>query len=313
MDPNTLGHNIQQVTYHVAMALLWPVVIASLACLIWVIIEFGAFLYESYLRARYRDLEALEISALQARAAFAAGKPRRAYRLLQQNRYSILVTRFLFDLIRNYQGARLAEKPLKLLQEYEFYSVKRLENTRILTRVGPILGIAGCLIPLMPSLVALSNGNTLVLGTRLTLAFSVVTIGLIVGGLAFIISTVRDRYYSQDISDLEYLLELLEGSGERMPALIEHPEATDESSEDGGDEVEGASDENDEVVEEASGEIEEGTGNENPATRVFTTAAVASETTLAMSLDDLQSADADASTPSADGPAAAEEPTDKPA
>ena len=92
------------------------------------IVEVGWFLYELYLRLRYRDLEALEIRALKARDAFAKGQPRRAYKYLQENTYSTVVARFLFDLIRNYQTERIAEKPLKLLQEYEFYTVKRLEK-----------------------------------------------------------------------------------------------------------------------------------------------------------------------------------------
>ena len=43
-------------------------------------------------------------------------------------------------------------------------------------------------------------------------------IGLLIGGLAFVVSIVRDRIYSQDISDLEYLLELLEGGPKRLRA-----------------------------------------------------------------------------------------------
>ncbi len=41
-------------------------------------------------------------------------------------------------------------------------------------------------------------------------------IGLLIGGLAFVVSIVRDRFYQQDISDLEYMLELLEGGGGRL-------------------------------------------------------------------------------------------------
>ena len=175
------------------------------------LIELGFFLYEAYLRFRYRDLEALEVRTLKARDAFDQGQPRRAYRYLQENNYSVVVARFLFDLIRNYQTQRLPEKPLKLLQEYEFYTVKRLERTRILVRVGPLLGLMGTLIPLAPALQALADGDTQKLADNLTVAFSVTVLGLLIGGLAFMISIIRDRFYSQDISDLEYLLELLEG------------------------------------------------------------------------------------------------------
>jgi biopolymer transport protein ExbB/TolQ len=209
-------NGLQQVIYDASRVLFWPVLIAALACLLWVLIEFGFFLYELYLRFRYRDLDALEARTLRARRAFQDGKPRTAYRYLQENNYSIVVARFLFDLIRNYQTERLAAKPLKLLQEYEFYTVKRLERTRILVRLGPMLGLMGTLIPLSPALIGLASGNTTQLAENLTTAFSVTVIGLLIGGIAFVISIVRDRMYSQDISDMEYLLELLEGGADRL-------------------------------------------------------------------------------------------------
>lgn len=212
------GQNLQQAIFDASELLFYPVLVAAVVCFIWVLIELGWLVYELYLRFRYRDLEALEIRTLRARQAFADGRPRRAYRYLQENNYSLVVARFLFDLIRNYQTQRLAVKPLKLLQEYEFYTVKRLERTRVLVRLGPMLGLMGTLIPLSPALVALADGDTQKLADNLRIAFSVTVIGLLIGGLAFAVSIVRDRIYSQDISDLEYLLELLEGGPKRLRA-----------------------------------------------------------------------------------------------
>ena len=211
-------NDLQRTIYDVSSALLWPVLIAVVICLVWVLIEFGAMLYEAWLRFRYRDLDALQARAIRARRAFADGKPRTAYRYLQENTYSIIVVRFLYDLIRNYQGERLEAKPLKLLQEYEFYSVKRLNRTRILTRLGPMLGLMGTLIPLSPALVGLAQGDIAKLSENLVTAFSVTVLGLLIGGVAFVVSIVRDRMYSQDISDMEYLLELLQGDDTRMRA-----------------------------------------------------------------------------------------------
>jgi biopolymer transport protein ExbB/TolQ len=214
----SITSDIQQLVFDAARILLYPVLVGLLVCLVWVLIELGAFLYEAVVRFRSRDMDALEVSALRARRAFADGKPRAAYRHLQENTYSIVVTRFLFDLIRNYQTERLAAKPLKLLQEYEFYTVRRLERTRILTRIGPVLGLMGALIPLAPALAGLAQGDVVELTDNLEIAFSVAVIGLLIGGLAYVIGLLRDRMYSQDISDMEYLLELLEGNAERLEA-----------------------------------------------------------------------------------------------
>jgi biopolymer transport protein ExbB/TolQ len=216
IDPlvaTSLAVRIENVIFAISRILLYPVLIAAIACLVWVLVELGYLCFEIYLRARYRDLEALEIRTLKAREAFDNGQPRRAYRYLQENNYSTLVARFLFELIRNYQTQRLPEKPMKLLREYEFTTLRRLERTRILVRVGPMLGLMGTLIPLSPALTALAAGDTALMAHDLKIAFSVTVVGLLIGGLAFLISVVRDRIYAQDISDMEYMLELLEGNG----------------------------------------------------------------------------------------------------
>lgn len=212
----SFAEDVQRLIFDAAQIMLYPVLIALLVCLVWALVELGVFLYELVQRFRFRDTDALEISALRARKAFAAGKPRAAYRHLQENKQSITVTRFLFDLIRNYQTERLAAKPLKLLQDYEFYTVKRLERTRLLTRLGPVLGLMGALIPLAPALSGLARGEITALAENLEICFSVAVIGLLIGGLAFLIGLVRDRMYSQDISDLEYLMEILEGNVLRL-------------------------------------------------------------------------------------------------
>ena len=83
--------------------------------------------------------------------------------------------------------------------------MRRLERTRILVRAGPALGLMGTLIPLAPGLAALARGDTVKLAEDLRIAFSVTILGLFVGAVAFGISLIRDRLYSQDLSDLEYI------------------------------------------------------------------------------------------------------------
>ena len=212
----SITEDVQRLIFDAARIMLYPVLVGLLVCLVWVLIELGAFFYEVVQRFRFRDIDALEVSALRARKAFRAGKPRAAYRHLQENKQSLVVTRFLFELIRNYQTERLAAKPLKLLQDYEFYTVRRLERTRLLTRLGPVLGLMGALIPLAPALSGLASGEVASLSQNLQTSFSVAVIGLLIGGLGFVIGLVRDRMYSQDISDLEYLMEILEGNDLRL-------------------------------------------------------------------------------------------------
>ena len=97
----------------------------------------------------------------------------------------------------------------KVLADFDYESLRRLERTRILVRFGPALGLMGTLIPLSPGLAALSRGDTVKLSQDLRIAFSVTVLGLLVGAIAYAISLVRDRLYSHDLSDLEYLVSVI--------------------------------------------------------------------------------------------------------
>ncbi len=77
----------------------------------------------------------------------------------------------------------------------------------MLVRIGPILGLMGTLIPISPALVGLAQGDVDTLSNNLVIAFSTTVVGLLIGGIAYVITTVRDRYYRQDIVDIEYLFD----------------------------------------------------------------------------------------------------------
>ena len=97
--------------------------------------------------------------------------------------------------------ARIAKR----LAEYDYLSLRRLERSRILVRMGPALGLMGTLIPLSPALAGLADGDVATLTENLRVAFSVTVVGLLIGAIAFAISLVRDRLYAQDYSDVEYV------------------------------------------------------------------------------------------------------------
>jgi biopolymer transport protein ExbB/TolQ len=97
------------------------------------------------------------------------------------------------------------DRVAKLLAEFDLRSLRRLERTRVLVRMGPALGLMGTLIPLSPALSGLAGGDVAELTENLRVAFGVTVVGLLVGALAFGISLIRDRLYAQDHSDLEYV------------------------------------------------------------------------------------------------------------
>ena len=97
----------------------------------------------------------------------------------------------------------------RLVASVEVGMTRRLDGTRMFIRFGPILGLMGTLIPISPALVALAQGDIQSLSTNLIIAFSTTVVGLLIGGLAFGVSTIRERWYASDLSDLEYVIDRL--------------------------------------------------------------------------------------------------------
>src|SRR5262249_3151301 len=97
----------------------------------------------------------------------------------------------------------------KALADFDYASLRILERTRILVRLRPALGLMGTLTPRSPGRAALAEGDTVKLSEDLRIAFSVTVLGLLVGAFAYAISLVRDRLYSHDLSDLEYLVSVI--------------------------------------------------------------------------------------------------------
>ncbi len=99
----------------------------------------------------------------------------------------------------------------KLLQTCDEEMTKRLEKTRTAVRIGPILGLMGTLIPMGPALLALTQGDIDTLATSLIFAFGTTVLGLLVGGVAYVITTVRQHWYDKDMNDMRYICEMLFG------------------------------------------------------------------------------------------------------
>ena len=95
------------------------------------------------------------------------------------------------------------------LQEQELEVSRLLDKTRVLVRVGPMLGLMGTLIPMGAALLALSKGDLAQMANCLIIAFGTTVAGLAIGVLAYIISVVRERWYSEDTKEMGYIAELL--------------------------------------------------------------------------------------------------------
>lgn len=199
-----VGVWLQAVIYNVATILLYPVLAMEVICLTWAVFESGRFTLESLHRWRARrrlDLEtamsSMDRTSLEAIVGMLGGFGRNA-----------IVNRARTSLISAGQLSRTAV--LKALADAEIESSRRLEATRMLVRLGPILGLMGTLIPISPALVGLAKGDVETLSSNLVVAFSTTVVGLLIGAIAYVVTAIRERHHRQDVVDLEYIFDRLE-------------------------------------------------------------------------------------------------------
>lgn len=195
---------IEQILYDVSEALRVPVLVLALAALAIVIVEAGALLVELR-RRRNRSLLGLERAVEECRGYLAAAMPVEALGALLAFAWNRQMEEALAGIVEQCGQPQSEARVAKRLAEYDYLSLRRLERTRILVRMGPALGLMGTLIPLSPALAGLADGDIAALSENLRVAFSVTVAGLMIGAFAFAISLVRDRLYAQDYSDVEYV------------------------------------------------------------------------------------------------------------
>lgn len=86
---------------------------------------------------------------------------------------------------------------------FEAVAARRIERTDFLTRITPMLGLMGTLIPLGPGLSALGEGNLNVLTTAMSVAFDTTVLGLLVGIIGFVAGRLRRRWYEHTLNEME--------------------------------------------------------------------------------------------------------------
>ncbi|HEU4461089.1 MAG TPA: MotA/TolQ/ExbB proton channel family protein, partial [Solirubrobacterales bacterium] len=181
-----------------------PVLVLALVALAVALVEGGALAMELW-RRRGRSLWQLDQAIAECQGRLAAGMQAQAVGALLPVARNPAMEEVLADIVVQQGRADSEARIAKLLADYDYRSLRKLERTRILVRMGPALGLMGTLIPLSPALAGLADGDVATLTENLRVAFGVTVAGLLVGAVAFSISLVRDRLYAQDYSDVEYV------------------------------------------------------------------------------------------------------------
>lgn len=192
-------NTISDIMFWISTGLLVPVVVLLIALFFRSLLLVGSF-FGQYLSIRKTDkmlrgqLEALRLANLDE----FAGK-------LPTNSKSLVVA-----YMRHIMEARESHAQVqRLLANFEIAADKDLAASKTLTKLGPILGLMGTLIPMGPALVGLSTGDIASMAYNMQVAFATTVIGLFAGAIGFLTQQVKQRWYLQDMTNLEFLAELI--------------------------------------------------------------------------------------------------------
>ena len=99
-----------------------------------------------------------------------------------------------------------------LLAEYEIEADKNIATSKVLTKMGPILGLMGTLIPMGPALVGLASGDIASMAYNMQVAFATTVVGLVVSGIGFLTQQVKERWAISSLTIREYLADVVKQS-----------------------------------------------------------------------------------------------------
>lgn len=195
---STVFHNVLRA---VSGAMELPVVILLILLLAFAVFSVGWIIAEFFSEHRHMKedlpalLEHLRDNETDLEAAIAESKlNRRQKATLQELTQHPDFTRPLLD--------DLADN---LLEQEQAHYDHMIKFTDLVSKLGPMLGLLGTLIPLGPGIIALGQGDTYTLSVSLMTAFDTTVAGLCIAAVCMIVSTIRRRWYAAYMADLETL------------------------------------------------------------------------------------------------------------
>lgn len=97
----------------------------------------------------------------------------------------------------------------KIIADFEVACERELDKHRTLAKMGPILGLMGTLIPMGPALGGLSEGDITTMSEQMQIAFNTTVLGLVIGCIGFLLLQTKQRWFTQDLNQLDFLNNLI--------------------------------------------------------------------------------------------------------
>ena len=207
---------VQNAIHALAQVLLVPVMVVLLLFAAWAVLELGALIVEAVTERRhYKAVLAPFTRAIGDAAPAQVEDVIEGSGLLRRQRAALSEVFSMREMSPDVREALAT----RLLAEEELRYQRTLMRSDFVTRVAPMFGLMGTLIPLGPGVMALSSGDMATLSNSLVVAFDTTVAGLIVSAVAFGVSKLRRHWYEDYMSALEAAMNIvLDKAGSLAPA-----------------------------------------------------------------------------------------------
>lgn len=96
------------------------------------------------------------------------------------------------------------------ITNFELFATKDLTVSRLLAKMGPVLGLIGTLIAMSPALVGLSTGDIGAMAYNMQVVFATTVVGLVISAVGLITLQYKQRWYAKDANNLLYIARVLQ-------------------------------------------------------------------------------------------------------
>lgn len=103
-----------------------------------------------------------------------------------------------------------------LISNFENEAEKDTSTSKLLAKMGPILGLIGTLIAMSPALVGLSTGDISGMAYNMQVVFATTVVGLVVSAVGLVTLQFKQRWYARDVNNLDYVSRILTEKKEQL-------------------------------------------------------------------------------------------------
>lgn len=201
-----ISENVNSILRAIVANLQTPVVIILLILMMATVVVAGTFVFEFFVE--HRRLQADVPKLIET---MNTTKVCDMSELVNRNELLPRQKKVLKQLIQEHKMDSESREiyAAQLLFEEEEHYQNYLRWPQMISKLSPMFGLLGTLVPLGPGLMALGEGNTALLSQSLLIAFDTTSAGVLIAAVALVIAQIRRQWYRNYAQVLESLMEVI--------------------------------------------------------------------------------------------------------